>query len=104
MNTRYYFMAAFACLTLTLHSCVVLSPKKYKALLSQRDWLDKRSADLENTSFQQQDSIKYLKGQVADGLNKYNTLNSDNNALNDKYNALNTDYTALNEKYGTLKG
>ncbi|MDB5009479.1 MAG: hypothetical protein JWQ06_268, partial [Mucilaginibacter sp.] len=40
MKLKYLLAAAFLCAA--LHSCVVLSPKKYKALVAQRDSLTNR--------------------------------------------------------------
>jgi chemotaxis protein MotB len=47
MKFKYYLFAAF--LFLALHSCVVLSTKKYKALLAERDSLSIRGGSLEDT-------------------------------------------------------
>jgi chemotaxis protein MotB len=102
MKSKYYLMAAFACLS--LHSCVVLSPKKYKSLLGQRDSLNNRTVDLENTNYNLGDSIKVLKRQIADDRTKYDALNDKHNALDTQYNTLNTSYKALNDKYGILNG
>ncbi|MDF2434386.1 MAG: chemotaxis protein MotB, partial [Mucilaginibacter sp.] len=41
MKTNYCLFALFICFA--LHSCVVLSPKKYKALVAERDSLATRS-------------------------------------------------------------
>jgi len=100
MKIQHYLFAAALCTT--LHSCVVLSPKKYKALVADRDSLQNRTVNLDaEVSSLQGDTARLhheiadIKGQLA-GLNdKYNTLNSNYNTLNDNYNATSTKVTKL---------
>jgi len=83
MKIKYYLMAAVLCMT--LHSCVVLSPKKYKNLLAERDSLNTRTTSLEAQVASLQADTMHLHHQIADLQNSYNTLNSNYNKLNDNY-------------------
>jgi chemotaxis protein MotB len=100
MKTRFFFIAAFICLA--LHSCVVLSPKKYKALVAERDSLATRTGVLEDTVAKLRADTMRLHHQIADLENTYNTLNTNFNALNDKYNGLNNSFTASSGRVSQL--
>ncbi|MGZ3755746.1 MAG: OmpA family protein [Mucilaginibacter sp.] len=110
MKMKYLFLAA--CVCLTLNACVVLSPKKYKALLAERDSLSNRSVNLEaeiarlqgdTASLHHQiaqlnheaadlnERIKGLNGNVADIQKKYEGLNNNYNATTSKVSALTAD-------------
>ncbi|MHB8207584.1 OmpA family protein [Mucilaginibacter sp.] len=100
MKIQHYFFAAILCIT--LHSCVVLSPKKYKALVADRDSLQNRTVNLDaEVSSLQGDTARLhheiadLKGQLAALNDKYNTLNGNYNTLNDNYNATSSKVTKL---------
>jgi len=100
MKIQHYFFAAILCIT--LHSCVVLSPKKYKALVADRDSLQNRTVNLDaEVSSLQGDTARLhheiadLKGQLAAQNDKYNTLNGNYNTLNDNYNATSSKVTKL---------
>jgi chemotaxis protein MotB len=84
MKIKYLLYAAFICMT--LHSCVALSPKKYKALLAERDSLNTRSTSLEAQVSSLQADTMHLHHQIADLQNSYNTLNANYNKLNDNFN------------------
>jgi chemotaxis protein MotB len=93
MKIKYLLLAAVACTT--LHSCVVLSPKKYKNLLGERDSLNTRTTNLEaQVSILQADTM-HLHHQIADLQNSYNTLNTNYNKLNDNYNNSSTRVSQL---------
>jgi chemotaxis protein MotB len=90
---KYCFLAGFLCIA--LHSCVVLSPKKYKALVSERDSLSTRTGSLEDTISRLRADIMRLHHQLDDLQGTYNSLG-------DKYNSLNTSYNASSTKVGEL--
>jgi chemotaxis protein MotB len=94
--------AAAACLC--LHSCVVLSPKKYKALIAERDSLATRTGALEDTVAKLRADTMRLHRELDDLQNTYNALNGNYNALNDKYHALNNNFTASSSKVSQLSG
>jgi len=105
MKFKYFLFAAFFCLA--LHSCVVLSPKKYKALLAERDSLSIRTGRLEDTVAKLRADTMRLHRELNDLQNTYNALNGNYNALNDKYNSvnnnLNTSSSRVNELSSDLK-
>jgi chemotaxis protein MotB len=100
MKTRYFFIAAIICVA--LHSCVVLSPKKYKALVAERDSLATRTGVLEDTVAKLRADTMRLHHQIAELQNANNTLNGNYNALNDKYSALNNNLTTTTGKVSQL--
>jgi chemotaxis protein MotB len=100
MKIQHYLIAAILCTT--LHSCVVLSPKKYKALVADRDSLQNRTVNLDaEVSSLQGDTTRLhheiadLKGQLASLNDRYNTLNGNYNTLNDNYNTTSSKVTKL---------
>src|SRR5581483_7638031 len=93
MKMKYLLLAAVVCTT--LHSCVVLSPKKYKGLLGERDSLNTRTTNLEAQVSSLQADTMHLHHQIADLQNSYNTLNTNYNKLNDNYNNSSTRVSQL---------
>jgi len=100
MKIKYLLFALL--LSVTLHSCQVLSNKKYKAMLSQRDSLFTRTANLEAESSKLQGDtarlhheIAGLKSELADQRGSYNTLKGN-------YDALNNNLTSTNSKMSQL--
>jgi chemotaxis protein MotB len=100
MKIKYLLFALL--LSLTLHSCVVLSTKKYKSMLGQRDSLFTRTANLETELSQLQadtarlhGEIATLKSNVADQLNSYTKLKGN-------YDNLNSNLTSTNSKVNQL--
>ena len=100
MKIKYLLFALL--LSATLHSCQVLSNKKYKAMLSQRDSLFTRTANLEAESSKLQGDtarlhheIAGLKSELADQRGSYNTLKGN-------YDALNNNLTSTNSKMSQL--
>jgi chemotaxis protein MotB len=100
MKLKYFLFAAVLCLA--LHSCVVLSPKKYKALVAQRDSLSTRTGDLEaEVSKLQGDTsrlhheIAGLRHDLADMKASYNKLNGNYESLNNNYNSTSSKVTQL---------
>lgn len=93
MKIKYCFFAAFVCVA--LHSCVILSPKKYKALVAERDSLSTRTGSLEDTVSRLRADIMRLHHEITDLQGTYNSLS-------DKYNSLNSSYNASSTKVGEL--
>lgn len=92
MKIKYFVWAAV--LGVALNGCVVLSPKKYKGLLAQRDSLTTRTGTLE-------DQVSRLQGDTAKLHRDIATLRRDLSALQGNYNSLNDKYGALNTNYNT---
>src|SRR6201996_1284103 len=93
MKVKYYLLAAILCTT--LHSCVVLSPKKYKALLAERDSLSNHNTSLEAQLSALRADTATLHHQLADLQNSYNALNANYNKLNDNYSSSSTKVSQL---------
>jgi chemotaxis protein MotB len=85
MKIKYYLFALL--LVTMLHSCVVMSTKKYKALVANRDSLQNRSTNLEAEVAALQADTSRLDHEIADAKKSYATLNDSYNALNQNYNA-----------------
>ncbi len=83
MKIKYCLLAATLCLT--LHSCVMLSPKKYKALVAERDSLSTRTTSLEAQLSSLQADTMHLHRALAELQNNYKTLTGSYNKLNDNY-------------------
>lgn len=95
MKIKYYLFAII--LTTALHSCVVMSPKKYKALIAGRDSLSTRSANLETEAAQLRSDTAKLHQEIA-------RLKGNYGSLSEKYNALNTDLDKSSQKANQLAG
>src|SRR6202000_2556725 len=93
MKTKYLLLAVILCAT--LHSCVVLSPKKYKALVAERDSLSNRDNTLEAQLSSLQADTMHLHRQIAELTNRYNTLSGNYNKLNDNYSSSSTKVSQL---------
>jgi chemotaxis protein MotB len=93
MKTKYLLLAAVLCAT--LHSCVVLSPKKYKALVAERDSLSNRDNSLEAQLSSLQADTMHLHRQLAELQGSYNTLSGNYNKLNDNYSSSSTKVNRL---------
>jgi len=100
MKTRYYFIAALV--AVSLHSCVILSPKKYKGLIAERDSLANRTGVLEDTVAKLRADTMRLHHQIAELTGNFNTLNTNYNALNDKYNAANSNLSSTKGRVDQL--
>lgn len=83
--------------SLLLNSCVVLSPKKYKTLVAERDSLATRTGSLE-------EMVSGIRADTSRLHHELNDLQNNHNSLNDKYNALNTDFSASSTKVNQLSG
>ena len=97
---KYYLLPAL--LFMALQSCVVLSPKKYKTLLAERDSLSIRTGSLEDTVAKLRADTMRLHRELAEQLNNYAALKGDYNTLNDKYNALNENFNTSSSKVNEL--
>lgn len=93
MKIQHYLFAAVICTT--LHSCVILSPKKYKALVADRDSLQNRTVNLDATVSSMQADSARLHNEIADLKNKLATLNDNYNTLNNNYNTTSSKVTKL---------
>src|SRR5476649_1018017 len=100
MKIKYCLFAAI--LFMALQSCVVLSPKKYKALLSERDSLSIRTGSLEDTVAKLRADTMRLHRELRDLKGTYATLNDNYNTLNDKYGALNNNFNSSSSKVSEL--
>lgn len=100
MKIKYCLYAAVLCLS--LHSCVVLSPKNYKALVAERNSLATRAGALDDSVAKMRLDSMRLHRQIKDLQGTYNALNTNYNGLNDKYNALNNNYSASSSKVSQL--
>ncbi|AMR31443.1 hypothetical protein A0256_08405 [Mucilaginibacter sp. PAMC 26640] len=89
MKPKYVFLAASV--IMALHSCVVLSPKKYKALLAERDSLNTRTVSLETERTQLMADTARLNGDIVTLKKNYNSLNNSYSASSSKVNELSTD-------------
>jgi len=93
MKIKYYLSAVVLCMI--LHSCVVLSPKKYKTLVRERDSLATLAGNLQDTVARLRADTARLHHAIYEAKNNYA-------ALNDKYNALNNNYNASSTKVNEL--
>jgi chemotaxis protein MotB len=107
MKLKYLLFALV--LGMSLNSCVVLSTKKYKAMLSQHDSLVTRTGSLEAEVAQLQTDtarlhreIATLKGTLADQRAANAAQKESYDALNAKYNVLNSNLASTNTKVNQL--
>jgi len=92
-----------------LNACVVMSPKKYKAMLAERDSLTSRTSNLETEVSRLQSDTARLHRQIADLNHQITDLNSRVTNLNGniadmekKYAGLSNSYTATTSKVSEL--
>ncbi len=93
MKIKYYLIAAL--LIPMLNSCVVLSPKKYKSLVAERDSLQNRSTNLEAAVAGLQSDTARLHREIADLRGKLQSLNDNYNTLNNNFNNSSSQVTKL---------
>ena len=86
MKLKYYLLP-FILIPL-LHSCVVLSPKKYKALVAERDSLSTRAGSLEEELSRLQSDTAKLHQEIAQMKGNYDSLNNNYNASSSKVTQL----------------
>jgi len=109
MKIKYLFLSLFACAA--IQSCVIMSPKKYNALLASRDSLSSRTVSLEGERERLQSDTARLHHELADLHRSYNELNDNLAATNKKLDAsgkrlddLNNQYNATSNKVTKLSG
>lgn len=95
MKKNHLYVFTFSILLLALQSCVVLSPKKYKGLLAQRDSLTQRASKLEEEVIKLKDDSTKLKSELAIMRGELNALNSNYNTLKESLNASSSKVTQL---------
>lgn len=100
MKIKYLFFVLVACAA--IQSCVIMSPKKYKALLAQRDSLSSRTMSLEDERSRLQADTARLHHELADLQKNYNDLNDRLNTANNSLAALNSKYNATSSKVSQL--
>jgi chemotaxis protein MotB len=100
MKIKYYLFAAL--LVTTLHSCVMLSPKKYKSMLADRDSLQNRTSTLEAEISSLQADTARLHHEIAELKGKYQDLDDKYSTLDRNYAALNSNYNASSSKVSQL--
>jgi chemotaxis protein MotB len=107
MKLRFPLAAILLCVL--LNACMVMSNKKYKALVADRDSLSTRTNNLEaEVSKLQGDTarlhhqIAELNHQAADLNTRIAGLNGNINDMQKKYEGLNTNYNATTSKVSEL--
>jgi len=102
MKMKYLFFTLFA--GLLMQSCVILSPKKYKALLAERDSLSSRTLSLEDERSRLQSDTARLHHELADLKKSYAELNNNFNTANNNIAALNSKFAASASQVSQLSG
>ncbi len=100
MKIKPILLVAVICFA--LQACVVLSPKKYKALLATQDSLITRTGVLEAQVSRLQSDTARLHREIADLRNQLATANDNYNALSGKYSSLNNNLTSTTSKVNQL--
>lgn len=89
MKIKHFLLAAV--LMTALHSCVIMSPKKHKALLAERDSLATRATTLEDEKARLMADTGKLHQEIASLKKSYNDLNNNYSASSSKVTQLSTD-------------
>lgn len=89
MKIKYFLLALT--LGMGLHSCKVMSPKAYKALVASRDSLQSRTTNLEEELARLQGDTARLHREMSDLQRNYNSLNSSYNTNSSKLTQLSGD-------------
>jgi chemotaxis protein MotB len=100
MKLKYLLFALF--LGITLHSCVVLSPKKYKGMIAQRDSLFTRTASLEEQVSKLEGDTARLHREIATLKQSLGDMQASYNSLKGNYDALNTNLNSSTSKVSQL--
>ena len=87
-----------------LQSCVVMSPKKYKALLAERDSLSSRTLSLEGERTRLQSDTARLHHEIAELKKNYNDLNENYNVANKNLGELNNKLNSTSSRVSQLSG
>jgi len=102
MKIRYILILIFACAG--IQSCVIMSPKKYNALVASRDSLASRSMSLEEVRTRLQADTAALHHQLAELQKNYSDLSDNLSAANKKIDALNNQNKATSTRVSQLSG
>lgn len=102
MKMKYLFLVLLA--GVFIQSCVIMSPKKYKALLAERDSLTSRTLSLEDERSRLQSDTARLHREIADLQRKNADLNDNLNTANGNLSALNSKYNATTSQVSQLSG
>ncbi|WP_316742617.1 flagellar motor protein MotB [Pedobacter antarcticus] len=85
---RIFLFSAIGLMVSAFTSCVVMSPKKYKALLANRDSLNTDLGSAKNSNESLEKTIGRLKRDTADLYGKLNELNGKYKDVDGKYKTL----------------
>lgn len=102
MKIKYLFLVLLA--GIAVQSCVIMSPKKYKALLAERDSLTSRTLSLEDERSRLQGDTARLHREIADLQKRNADLNDNLNTANGNLAALNSKYNATSSQVTQLSG
>jgi chemotaxis protein MotB len=102
MNIKHFLFFLLACAA--LQSCVVMSPKKYKALLAERDSLSSRTLSLEGERTRLQSDTARLHREIAELKKNYNDLNENYNVANKNLGELNNKLNSTSSRVSQLSG
>jgi len=100
MKNKPILFAALFCFV--LHSCVIMSPKKYKALVAERDSLSMKTNAFSDTIAMLRADTARLHREIREAHGNYDALKGDYSTLNDKYGALNNNLSASSSKVNQL--
>lgn len=102
MKMKYLFFILLA--GIAIQSCVIMSPKKYKALVAERDSLTSRTLSLEDERSRLQSDTARLHREIADLQKRNADLNDNLNTANNNLSALNNKYNATSTQVSQLSG
>ena len=100
MKIKYLFFALF--LGITLNACVILSPKKYKGLLAERDSLMARAGKLEEQGLKLEYDTAALHREIAGMKKNLADMQASYNGLKNNYEATNTNLANTSSKVDQL--
>src|SRR6187402_2179133 len=100
MKLKYFLFAGL--LSITLHSCVVLSNKRYRALLGTQDSLQTRTGTLEAEVAKLQSDTARLHREIAGVRHDLDEMQNSYNTLNAKYANLDKNYNSSSSKVSQL--
>jgi chemotaxis protein MotB len=102
MKMKYLFFVLL--LAMFVQACVIMSPKKYKALVAERDSLTSRTLSLEDERSRLQSDTARLHREIADLQKRNADLNDNLNTANSNLAALNSKYNATSSQVSQLSG
>jgi chemotaxis protein MotB len=95
---KFTYLILFTALAFGLNSCVVLSTKKYKTLVAERDSLSSRTITLEEMVSRLRNDTSKLNRELAELKTTYNNLSSIYDASSSKVNQLSADLKKREER------